>query len=273
MNLQKAIILSDSQQKISIVAHRGASYAFPENTLISFQEAFSENADYIEGDFRMTKDGEIVCLHDINTSRIAPGYKSLNVRRSTFEELRRLSVSLSGKRTEGAEVKIPSLSEVLDMIPEGKGIFIEIKDYQLDFLLKLQEILFKAIFAKKITPEKIIVICFSKNIVKFSRIILPGIKVFWLFSNCFSLLHFFNPFVHRYIISVIKKIECDGIDLRYGKFFNNTLSQKLKNLNQEICMYGIDNSEDASAVRSLGAEYLTTDFPAKIHKFLNSAGK
>jgi len=50
-----------------IVAHRGASGAAPENTLASFELAWEQNSDAIEGDFRLTKDGVIVCIHDDNT--------------------------------------------------------------------------------------------------------------------------------------------------------------------------------------------------------------
>src|SRR5688500_13124508 len=47
-----------------IVAHRGASHDAPENTLASFRLAWEQGADAIEGDFRLTRDGEIVCIHD-----------------------------------------------------------------------------------------------------------------------------------------------------------------------------------------------------------------
>ena len=46
-----------------IVAHRGASDDAPENTLEAFHLAWLQNADAIEGDFRLTKDEQIVCIH------------------------------------------------------------------------------------------------------------------------------------------------------------------------------------------------------------------
>ena len=51
------------------VAHRGASQEAPENTLASFRLAWEQGADAIEGDFYLTKDQRIVCLHDANTKR------------------------------------------------------------------------------------------------------------------------------------------------------------------------------------------------------------
>ena len=45
-------------------AHRGASGHAPENTLAAFRLAFEQGADGIEGDFYLTRDRRIVCIHD-----------------------------------------------------------------------------------------------------------------------------------------------------------------------------------------------------------------
>ena len=50
-----------------VVAHRGASYDAPENTLPAFKLAWEQGADAIEGDFFLTKDNQIVCIHDKTT--------------------------------------------------------------------------------------------------------------------------------------------------------------------------------------------------------------
>lgn len=47
-----------------IVAHRGASEDAPENTLPAFELAWEQGADAIEGDFHLTADGHVICLHD-----------------------------------------------------------------------------------------------------------------------------------------------------------------------------------------------------------------
>ena len=59
-------------QKIPlIVAHKGASRDAPENTIPAFRLAWNQEADAIEGDFHLTKDGHIVCVHDKTTRRVA----------------------------------------------------------------------------------------------------------------------------------------------------------------------------------------------------------
>ena len=73
-----------------IVAHRGASRDAPENTIPAFKLAWEQGADAIEGDFHLTKDGNIVCIHDGNTENVSN--TNLVVRESTLAELRKLDV-------------------------------------------------------------------------------------------------------------------------------------------------------------------------------------
>ena len=54
-----------------IVAHRGASHDAPENTLAAFKLAWQQQSDGIEGDFYLTADQQIVCIHDPDTERTA----------------------------------------------------------------------------------------------------------------------------------------------------------------------------------------------------------
>mgnify|MGYP005855702713 CR=1 FL=1 len=55
--------------ELRIVAHRGASQEAPQNTIPAFQLAWKQGADAIEGDFHLTKDGNIVCIHDKDIRR------------------------------------------------------------------------------------------------------------------------------------------------------------------------------------------------------------
>ncbi len=53
-----------------IIAHRGVSFNLPENSLPAFEASWELGVDGIEGDFHLTKDGEIVCIHDDDTKRV-----------------------------------------------------------------------------------------------------------------------------------------------------------------------------------------------------------
>jgi glycerophosphoryl diester phosphodiesterase len=54
----------------NIVAHRGASYDAPENTVAAMELAFEQGADGVEADFYLTSDGHIICCHDKDTERM-----------------------------------------------------------------------------------------------------------------------------------------------------------------------------------------------------------
>ena len=59
-----------------ILAHRGYSQKFPENTLLAFNKAFENNADGIECDLQKSKDNKFVIIHD---DKIEPGIRQLQI--------------------------------------------------------------------------------------------------------------------------------------------------------------------------------------------------
>jgi len=94
--------------KTQVWAHRGASGYAPENTLPAFQKAIEMGADGIELDVQMTKDGELVILHDETVDRVTDGTGW--VKDYTYEELSKLNAS--NKYPKYGKVKIPTLKEV-----------------------------------------------------------------------------------------------------------------------------------------------------------------
>lgn len=100
-----------------VVAHRGASGEAPENTIPAFNLAWQQGADAIEGDFHLTKDGQVVCIHDANTIKAAG--KNLVVKNTTLAELKKLDVGIKkGPAFEGTS--IPTIGEVFETIPKKK---------------------------------------------------------------------------------------------------------------------------------------------------------
>lgn len=57
------------QSQVKIIAHRGASYWAPENTVASANLAWEKGADAVETDIYLSKDNRIICIHDANTKR------------------------------------------------------------------------------------------------------------------------------------------------------------------------------------------------------------
>ncbi|HCT90762.1 MAG TPA: glycerophosphodiester phosphodiesterase [Lachnospiraceae bacterium] len=108
-----------------IFAHRGASGYAPENTIPAFELAHRQGADGIELDVQMTKDGEVVVLHDETIDRVSTGRGP--VREYTLKELRQFSFH-NGMETYAGGVKIPTLAEVLRLArPWEMQVNIELK--------------------------------------------------------------------------------------------------------------------------------------------------
>lgn len=102
-----------------IIAHRGASASAPENTIEAFQLAFDLRADGIELDVMLSKDGQLVVIHDETLERTTNGAGL--VKEKTLEELKTLDA--------GNGQKIPTLREVLDLYDGRFIINIELKNY------------------------------------------------------------------------------------------------------------------------------------------------
>jgi len=107
-----------------IVAHRGLSSLYPENTLISFKKAVELGVDMIELDVHWTKDRELVVIHDSSINRTTDGKGKVN--QLTLKELREYSAGRWFSE-EFEEEKIPTLQEVFELVDKKTKLQIEIK--------------------------------------------------------------------------------------------------------------------------------------------------
>ncbi|NSW95450.1 MAG: hypothetical protein HPY62_12150 [Bacteroidales bacterium] len=110
--------------QVEIIAHRGASFDAPENTVSAVKLAWEQGADAVETDIWLSKDNRIVCIHDANTKRTTGA--DYTIKETDSETLRSLDAG-SFKDTRFKGEKIPFLEEVLAEVPRGKGLVIEIK--------------------------------------------------------------------------------------------------------------------------------------------------
>lgn len=97
-----------------VIAHRGASGTRPENTLAAFQRAHELGAHMIELDVQLTRDGEVVVMHDWTLRRTARVRGRVGAR--TLAELRQLEVG-SWFAPGYASERVPTLGEVLACVP------------------------------------------------------------------------------------------------------------------------------------------------------------
>ncbi|MDO4284155.1 MAG: glycerophosphodiester phosphodiesterase [Eubacteriales bacterium] len=114
----------EQERKVKVWAHRGASAYRPENTLEAFALAVEQQADGVELDVQLSRDGEVVVVHDEQLERVSDGTGF--VKDHTLQELKALSFNRTHPECVGAA--IPTLEEVYDLLkPTGLTVNVELK--------------------------------------------------------------------------------------------------------------------------------------------------
>jgi glycerophosphoryl diester phosphodiesterase len=108
----------------TIIAHRGASAYYPENTLPSFEGAIAMGADMIELDVQLTSDKEVVVFHDEKISRCTDSRG--RIADHTLASLKKLDAG-SWFNKNFTNTRIPTLAETLDICKNKIAVNIEIK--------------------------------------------------------------------------------------------------------------------------------------------------
>ena len=240
-----------------IVAHRGASQDAPENTLPAFQLAWEQGADAIEGDFFLTKDNRIVCIHDRSTERLAG--RKLIVAESTLAQLQELDVG-AWKGEEFNGTKIPTIADVFATIPAGKKIFIEIKCGK-----EIIPPLLKAIQASGLKDEQVIMICFQPEVVRVFKAKAPRYKVYLLSSFKRSEEGVWTPSIEA-VLQTLKTTKADGLDSHHG--IPEEMARRILKEGFEWHVWTVNDRETAKRLKQLGVQSITTDAPGKIKKAL-----
>lgn len=246
-----------------IVAHRGASFDAPENTLSAFRLAWQQNADVIEGDFYLTKDRHIVCIHDKTTKRVAPKQTVLSVAESTLAELSALDVG-SWKHPRFANERIPLLNEVLATIPKGKRIFVEIKcGPEIIPHLKTQ------LAASAVSPEQIVIICFDRNVVTQARHEMPEYKANWLTSYRQAPdKGGWKPTLDG-VLHALKTTAATGLGTKGNlKVIDRRFVDAVRAVGCEFHVWTVNDADTAKTLQTLRVDSITTDRPGYLRKVL-----
>lgn len=150
----------------ALIAHRGYSSQYPENTIRAFREAFECGACYVECDVQLTKDRVPVLLHDNELSRTS-GVPA-KVQEINYTELQKLSAGFAEKfASQYKDEKIPSLEEFVGLLrqwPEAKA-FVEIKRSSIREF-GMEEVLQKVLPELEDIKAQVIVISFDDEVIR-----------------------------------------------------------------------------------------------------------
>ena len=237
-----------------VVAHRGASGEAPENTIPAFKLAWRQGADAIEGDFHLTKDGQVVCIHDANTKKVAE--KNLVVKNTTLAELKKLDVGIK-KGAEFENTSIPTIGEVFKTIPAKKKIYIEIKCG-----LEIIPPLLREVSKSQLEKEQIVFICFDAKIIGEIKMKAPHFKGYWLSDVKQNKDGSFTPSLEDSLVT-LRKVKADGMSSSRSGIDDEFIS-KLQMAGFEHHVWTVNETKTAQWFVNQGTLSVTTDFPGRI---------
>lgn len=158
---------------MKIIAHRGYSSDYPENTLLAFKKALEVGVDGVEIDLRLSPDGKSIIFHDDTLERIAG--LNLPPEAIPFHELQKLDV--------GQGESIPSLDDILQLAAAKTILILEIK-YKPANYKKLCEVVQESIKDKLEWAE---VSCFEDCVLEYMHELNPKVKLHKLIDEASTL--------------------------------------------------------------------------------------
>jgi glycerophosphoryl diester phosphodiesterase len=185
-----------------IVAHRGASHDAPENTMPAFELAWQQGADAIETDIHLTRDGQVVCIHDNNTQRVSGA--DMRICESTLADLKTLDMgAYYGKQFQNCA--IPVLQDVLNTVPQKRKIYIEIKCGS-----EVIPALMRDLDASKLVPTQVVFISFHDQVLQELKQRAPQYKTL-LLLDCSDRARYARDTSHHSVIRRLEMIQADGL--------------------------------------------------------------
>lgn len=250
------------------IAHRGASGYAPEHTFYAYDKAHKEfNADYIELDLQMTKDGNLIAMHDEDVERTT-GHKG-RVEDYTTKELKQMDVGswfnkkypkYAKKEYKGA--KIPTLEEILDRYGDNANYYIETKspDVYPGMEEKLLHSLEKhnLLSDQKLNKGQVVIQSFSQESLLKVANMNNQIPLVQLVDE--NKLSTFTSKDLKFISSYAIGVGPDYSDL------DEQMVQKLHNYNLKVHPYTVNTEKDMQQMLNIGVDGVFSNY---IDKYIN----
>ncbi|HEV8378538.1 MAG TPA: glycerophosphodiester phosphodiesterase [Tepidisphaeraceae bacterium] len=249
--------------KARFPAHRGESELAPENTMAAYGLAWKNGETIVETDIQLTKDGQVVICHDLDTYRTSGKKTKLVIKDSTLEEIQKVDVG-AWKGAQWAGQKCPTLKELYDAMPTGTTCLTEIKS-GIDVVPAFVEI----VRASGKGPEQIVVISFKEDALEASKKALPAYKHYFLANHKKDKQGNYlpRPNVEEWIATA-KRIGADGLDLQAAEPLDQAACEKIQNAGLELHVWTVDDPVVAKKYLDWGAKSVTTNRPSWMRKEL-----
>jgi len=239
---------------VKIIAHRGNSSEAPENTSAAFFKAEEVNADFIEFDVHLTKDGVPVVIHDLTLDRTTNTTKPTSLLNARFNDIRDLDAgSWFGDAYQGQV--IPTLEEVLTL-PINVGMLVEIKPYTApadELAFAVAEALIRTDHARKNRP--LIVGSMSPDVLSELRALVPDQAIIAIVETMESYEGHqkLNPDLYAINKSLVTP----------------DLIAKIHSQGKEVWTWTVDEKGSMRHMAKLGIDGIITNVPRQVNDNIN----
>jgi glycerophosphoryl diester phosphodiesterase len=247
---------SFSRSNLEVIAHRGSSGVTPENTMAAIKQAMIEKSNYIEIDVQMTKDHQIIAIHDLSIDRTTNS-EGL-VKDKSLIQLQSLDAGSWFEKQFNSE-KIPTLKQVLDILDENQKLIIEVKNNNNEYP-GIEKII-TAIVSAHPTKAKIIYKSFSKDVLdRFKR--LDSIREI-LYCTIGPV-----PYLPLYIDHSLRAGSPLDYDADYYQIHRSFLTKRFIDLahakNKKVIGWDIHKLDDIENAHAKGVDIIETDYPKRV---------
>lgn len=229
----------------TFIAHRGASYLAPENTVASAKLAWELGADAVEIDVHLSKDNRVIVIHDKDTKRTCSSKKNLVIEKTPSLVLRDLDAGV-WKGEEFTGEKLPFLSEIIETVPENKTLVVEIKAGGNEIIPALRRSIENS---GKI--DQIVFISFGWETILATQEEFPENKCYWLSSAKTGLKKKMEEAAEKGLA---------GVNLNHS-IIDKEVVADAKSLNLEVLTWTIDDPAEAKRLSEIGVVGITTNRP------------
>lgn len=255
-----------------VIAHRGGAALAPENTMVAFAKAQSIGVDVIEYDIHMTKDGELVVIHDETVDRTTNGEGRVD--ELTLQELRQLDAAHSFRDIRGnyiyrgQGVMIPTVEEVFQQFDNIRHN-IEIKDaYPLGAESEIEEKLWKLI-ERHGMEDQVLVVSFSEPIMqRFNQFAQGRVALAAPKQEITRFVVYHKLFLNR-----LYKPASDVFQMPTEAGLFNLMERRLiqgaQKLNIQVYYWTIDDERTMRELLMRGADGLITNRPDLLIRVIN----
>lgn len=247
-HLLKGNALEKSKIQPKLIAHRGASFEAPENTMSAIYKAIDIGVSLIEFDVRMTKDGIPIIMHDETVSRTTDSTEDVHIEDLTFDQIKHLDAG-SWFDAKFSGEKIPTLEDVLKIKLNQTGLMIEIKNGK-HLPSKIVKCVLQVIENSKINLDNIIVGSLSLTIIDELIKQAPHLNIIGITENADHVSHFLNNNIKLMAL--------------WHPLIDHALIEDLHNKNVEVWSFTVDHLHDADRLHSCATDGLITNHPRLI---------